>query len=112
MAWSASSQEIGTKPGSSALAFAGIGTLHRRTQTVGVVRLLNEPQRLDADPAIGRMDAGGREVRQDFRGHAVHDLDFKEIRAGYAIVAIAGNPSHLWVAPTAIDSLSSDLSCP
>ena len=74
---------------------ARVRALHWRAQTIGIVCFLDQAQRPNANPAVAGMNVFGGEVWQDFRCNAVHDLDFKKIGPGHAIVAIAGNLSHV-----------------
>jgi hypothetical protein len=63
------------EPGILRPPLARVGPLHRSAQTIGIVSLLDQPKRPDADATIARVDAGGGEIRQDFRRHAVYNFD-------------------------------------
>ncbi len=69
-------------------AFPGIGALHRREHPVGVVGLLDRAVGLDAAAAIGRVDALGVEIGQDFGRDAVPDLDLHQAWSCDAVIAI------------------------
>ena len=53
-----------------------------------MIRLLHQPERLDADLAAGRMDFCSIEVRIDFGRHSVLDAHSQQIGSGHALVAI------------------------
>ena len=67
---------------------AGIGPPHGGEDAMGIVGFLNQAISLDANPAVGGVDAGCGKVRPHFRGDAVFHLDRQQVRSRDAVIAI------------------------
>ncbi len=73
-------------------ALLGVGALHGSFDTVRVIQFLHQPERLDADLAVGRVFALQVEIGLNFGGYAVNGFHGQQIRTVYALITIGGNP--------------------